>query len=305
MASPAPTVDHIVLLVPYQGLKALPSWLTDALTILPGGQHTGGLTENALVVFPDGTYIEIIAFVPGADPVQRAAHRWGLLAEGQVIDWALSLLEPEGSERLPEAAFPAIQERVHKAGAGFRYADVVPGGRMRPDGVELKWAIGAPRVDENAGAPSLAAGELPFWCLDRTARDLRVPYRVPENVSHPSGAVGVAGVTIAAKGSDKVQRLRKVYDAIWSPDATSTSDAAQAESSWDLHVPVPQGKQSPKLVIRELTNAEISAITITQLHDSPADVSIELSLFTKGEPGQIKGHIGRGIALRINLVAIE
>ncbi len=103
-------LDHIVLLLPPQQLSELPAWLAGELTVVPGGAHTGGQTENKLVLFPDGTYIELIAFVDGLDPERRRAHRWGGRSEGRIIDWALTLLDGDND-------FAEVQKSVRAAGA--------------------------------------------------------------------------------------------------------------------------------------------------------------------------------------------
>ena len=63
--APTPILDHIVILVPHETLTNLPPWLTDAFTVLEGGRHADGVTENKLILLQDGVYFELIAFVPG------------------------------------------------------------------------------------------------------------------------------------------------------------------------------------------------------------------------------------------------
>ncbi len=314
-AAPAlvPTLDHIVLLVPHHVLVSLPAWLTSALHVLDGGRHADGATENKLVVFPDGVYIELIAFVPGTDPAQRARHRWGRLAEGRIIDFALTLLEPSASDDddppAPEEGFSLVQGRVKAAGTGITYGDPQAGGRVRPDGVKLRWAVASALVEADeelgGGTKPLGAGHLPFWCLDRTPRGLRVPHSDRENVEHPSGAVGVAGVTVSARGRNHIQRLRKVYDAITDKQAKLVEgEADRVESHWNVQVPVPQRSLLAKLVLKGLTDEEASDVSISQFQDSPAEIVIELSLYTIGDAREIRGHFGNGIEVVITLIPI-
>jgi hypothetical protein len=84
-----PYLDHMVLLVPHTVLASLPAWLTDNFTVLTGGRHASGATENKLVVFPDGTYFEIIAFLSD-DPPSSSSSSWAKRKPGQFIDWACS-----------------------------------------------------------------------------------------------------------------------------------------------------------------------------------------------------------------------
>lgn len=93
-ASPAPILDHIVILVPHKTRLQLPSWLTDAFTVLTGGRHADGVTENKLILFQDGVYLELISFLPGKEE-ERTSHTWGQCREGHIIDWANTLAKED------------------------------------------------------------------------------------------------------------------------------------------------------------------------------------------------------------------
>ncbi|PFH63190.1 hypothetical protein XA68_16629 [Ophiocordyceps unilateralis] len=166
--------DHVVILVAYDTLQGLSDRLKGSL---------------------DGSYIELIAFVPGVNPDRRRHHRWGQLPENTVVDWAYTLEK--------ESDFATVQQRV--AATGFTYEDAVPGGRTLSDGTEIKWAVSMPRVEP---------GQLPFWCLDRTPRGLRVPFeRKPDFAQHPSGARGVSRLLVSVR-SDHAPALTRAYDAL-------------------------------------------------------------------------------------------
>lgn len=220
-----PLLDHIVILVPHSFLTSPPDWFTGLFTIYPGGQHAGGLSENSLVLFADGSYIEFFAFVPGADPAERARHRWGNQKEGSVVDWALTLpgSAGEGLDEV-EKAFQSVQTAVDSTDTGLSYSDLTAGGRNRPDGVELKWAISSAQQ----GKESIEPGLLPFWCLDDTKRELRVPYKQDGVAKHPSGAVGVALVSVTPPEQATAEKLDRVYDALLG------GDASEDDSLWDL-----------------------------------------------------------------------
>jgi hypothetical protein len=201
--TPQPTLDHIVILVSASDLLELPNSLKDSFTISPGGTHAGGATFNKLILFEDGVYIELIAFAEGISPEERAKHRWGGQRENTIVDWAYTLPQ--------ESDFGAVQQRVKDANAGLTYKDPVPGGRTRPDGVVLKWAIGAP---QSANGAETEPGHLPFWCLDRTPRSNRVPYEQDKaQTQHPSGARGVSRVRLNVP-EEQLSSLQSVYDAI-------------------------------------------------------------------------------------------
>lgn len=288
----SPTLDHIVILVPRQKLLALPSWVTDSFTVVDGGQHAGGVTENKLILLQDGVYVELIAFVGTGDESDpgRQSHRWGAQPEGHIIDWALSLVAPAGTA---DEEFQQIQARVGAAAVGLVYQDLVAGGRTTPDGVVLKWATASPAAAAAASdGTDLSGGLLPFWCLDRTERQLRVPYASAGGslARHPSAAVGVAGVTLYVADPALLDRLRRVYDAIL---------AVTAELEWELAVPEKlQHGQSPRLRLVPLDrHGEAKTGSSGPGHEQ----RIELSLFTTGEPRIVGGHFVGGWRIEVRL----
>ncbi|KAK8875254.1 glyoxalase-like domain-containing protein [Apiospora arundinis] len=239
---PEPLLDHVVILVPHAFLLSPPPWLAESFTLYPGGQHRDGVTENVLVFFADGSYLELIAFVDNDTGEKgRPGHRWGAQKEGSVIDWALTLLsDPTGDDDptdVPEstrAEFQEIQRGVKAAGAGgIGYQDLVGGGRNRPDGEVLKWATSSAE-DAAAGKP-LEPGVLPFWCLDVTDRLLRVPYREQALAKHASGAVGVAVLQVAPPSSS-ASDLRPMYDVLFSK--VQQGDDSRA-GRWTVETPEP------------------------------------------------------------------
>ncbi|PTB66179.1 hypothetical protein BBK36DRAFT_1159232 [Trichoderma citrinoviride] len=231
--SPQPTLDHIVILVSASDLLQLPDRLKDFFVVSPGGTHAGGETFNKLILFEDGVYIELIAFTEGISPEQRAKHRWGRQRENTIVDWAYTLPH--------ESDFPAVQQRVKDADAGFIYRDPVAGGRTRPDGVVLKWAIGAPE-DADGHAPE--PGFLPFWCLDRTPRSNRVPYEEDKaRTQHPSGARGVSRLRLNVP-EEQLSALKKVHDAIH-----NVGSAVRGEDEWRFSVPSSSAKARHTLAL--------------------------------------------------------
>lgn len=137
-----PKLDHIVILQPE---SATPEALLEHaekfkkwFTILPGGFHTSGRTQNVLVSIADGVYLELIAFTR---PPSKE-DRWGQRKPTNIVDFAF-LGHPESGKHA--------------------YRDGVAGGRG-----ECKWIVTAPKNE-------WGVGRVPFWCEDVTPRELRVP----------------------------------------------------------------------------------------------------------------------------------
>lgn len=201
----SPILDHIVILVSHETLLGLSDRIQHLFIVAPGGTHADGLTSNKLVLLPDGVYIEFIAFFPDVGPEKRKNHRWGNLKEGTVIDWAFTLASDGGD-------FGSVKRRIQDTDAGFFYEDPVPGGRKKENGTILKWSVSAPRDTlGNAVYP----GRLPFWCLDQTPRDLRVPYAVePHLTHHPSGVRGISSLSLFVPNGE-ISNLAKAYNAVY------------------------------------------------------------------------------------------
>ena len=54
------SLDHVILVV--SDLQIATSQFTQlGFSVIAGGVHSGGLTHNALIPFPDGTYLELLA----------------------------------------------------------------------------------------------------------------------------------------------------------------------------------------------------------------------------------------------------
>jgi hypothetical protein len=160
-------IDHMVILV--DDLAAAGAdYAALGFMVHAGGEHADGATHNALIVFADDTYLELIAF-------KRAApeHRWWRhTAHGEgLIDFAL----------LPDA----IEADVAAARSrGLALGEPRPGGRLRPDGQRVAWQLALPET-----------GDLPFLCGDVTPRELRVP--AGDARRHPNGVTGIAEVLVA------------------------------------------------------------------------------------------------------------
>ena len=192
MAKIGGELDHVVALIPYDTLTNPPSWITDNFTLSPGGRHGDNKTENKLVIFQDGTYLELIAFI-NDDPEKRKGHWWD--KPYGVVDFALTSSEPIDYE--------ALKQRLEKSGSDISYAEPKRGGRVT-NGNEIKWRVTFPE--------KVSRGNVPFFCEDITKRELRVPVS-KESTDHPCKALGMAGVTLDIKG-DLLKNLSAANSAV-------------------------------------------------------------------------------------------
>jgi catechol 2,3-dioxygenase-like lactoylglutathione lyase family enzyme len=163
-------VDHIVIMVE-ELAAAMRDYTALGFNIIEGGVHSDNPTHNALIIFEDGAYIEVIALRDKtATEMSPRTIRWNRAKPG-LVDFAL----------LPRNI---DQDVVEIRRRGVSVEDPQPGGRLRPDGKRLEW--------KTAGFEGYG---LPFFCYDVTPRSLRVQ---EGNVrKQPNGVVGVADVTIA------------------------------------------------------------------------------------------------------------
>jgi hypothetical protein len=185
-------LDHVILLLPYDMLANPPSWITDNFTVSPGGRHGDNKTENRLILFRDGTYLELIAFI-NDDPEKRKGHWWD--KPFGVVDYAYTTtkLDHDG-----------IVGRLKDRGLDLSYGKPRSGGRLLPDGREVNWEVTFPK--------GISRGNIPFFCTDVTPRERRVPI-TEANTTHPCGALGMAGMLLEVD-EGRLRMLSKASAAI-------------------------------------------------------------------------------------------
>lgn len=220
----SPTLDHIIILLPYASLVNPPSWLTENFTITPGGKHGDGKTENKLICFRDGTYIELIAFIDD-DPKKRQGHWWD--KEFGIVDFSFAHSDGDATVHFSE-----LEERLKSLDWGggsieVAYEEPQTGARMRPDEQEVKWQVTFPVV-----TTGYQRGELPFFTHDITPRPLRAPFS-EESVTHPSSALGVKSLTNFIQVS-KSSALARGYSAILGVSNLATEEDSQELSIFEV-----------------------------------------------------------------------
>lgn len=169
------TIDHVVIGV--RDLEeAVAEYLTAGFNVIPGGRHADGFTHNALIVFQDGAYLELLAPTSPALLMDASMSGKGFL----------SLLKD--SEGLVTFALQSDDLAVDMAdlqARGLATRMTPAAGRVRPDGIALRWQTAW-----------LVEGAQPFFIQDITPRNLRVPDQA-DVCAHPNRALGLAGLTVA------------------------------------------------------------------------------------------------------------
>ncbi|EME48620.1 hypothetical protein DOTSEDRAFT_141842 [Dothistroma septosporum NZE10] len=249
-------LDHVVLLLPYRDVVNPPSWIADNFTISPGGTHADGKTENKLILFADGTYLELIAFI-NDDPEKRRGHWWD--KPYGAVDYALTTTADQSF-----GALSSIMDRLSHTDTGVSYTNPQEGGRLKPDGAELKWRVTFPS--------GTSRGTVPFFCHDVTPRHRRVPV-TSSNTIHPSGAIGMSGVLLEVKGESLHSQLTSATAAILDNDLSQDGP---------FGVSVPHGSEGAKKPTIRIQNAvknerkEVSLSLVLQSSDYLEDIHHEI-----------------------------
>lgn len=152
-------------------------------TVFYGGRHADGKTQNALIVFGDGGYLELLApvntnFMSVMDTVDLSSFL-DFVARGD--GWAGYALRVDDIE----ATAMGMLER------DLPVSEPVANGRLRPDGTRIDWRTVA--IDNS---------RTPFFITDVTPRVLRVPDDA-DKTTHANGVTGVLGLVIAVQKLDK------------------------------------------------------------------------------------------------------
>ncbi|KAL7955712.1 glyoxalase-like domain-containing protein [Trichoderma compactum] len=295
--------DHVILLVPHAQLVSIPQWLSEAFTILDGGVHEGGMTENKLIIFQDGLYLELIAFVDGLNPQHREMHPWGKQPDGHIIHWAHTIpsREEEGTNT-SEERFRAIQARIQDSNVGIKYLDPEPGFRTMADGSKRIWANAIPNFDDYKGP--ILINQQPFWTLDRTPRSLRAPTS-PENTSHPSGVVGVAAISLFIKDKQTVDNMAPLYNAIFNkPGAEEKVSNDVVRYKWEGAAPAHSEFGKRHFYLYHGVEEAFTEEEMAEANGMVSDIFIKLSLYTKGEAGAVKGTLVKGTLITFELIPV-
>jgi hypothetical protein len=185
------TIDHVT--VAGTDLKEMQARLAKVgIQCQYGGPHQNHATEMALVSFPDGSYLELIAIQPQADPAAVKAHAWSKQMTSNVGPCAWAVRTPN---------MEAEVQRLKAAGVHVNAP--VRSGRSAPDGTRLDWETAQVGPEPNGTY-------FPFLIHDLTPRKNRAFIGGKPTTKDFDG---VAKVVIAVRDlKEATQRFRQAYD---------------------------------------------------------------------------------------------
>ncbi|KAL4916056.1 hypothetical protein BDW62DRAFT_110662 [Aspergillus aurantiobrunneus] len=184
-------IDHLLLQFNQEQFDTLPLWISDNFTVIDGGVHTGGLSRNKLIVFKDGTYLELYNWITKPDD-------WRMRLPG---DFALTALDPITAEASRERIVNALGSDPGEGKLGVTYSLPKEGGRKNPEGVDVRWKIVKAEYTRGDSTPPdefypRGRTDAPFFCHDLTPRQRRVTFDIPSVTQHPSGATGIDSIEV-------------------------------------------------------------------------------------------------------------
>lgn len=165
-------LDHVIIAV-HDLDSGILEFERMGYTVIRGGIHANRATENALITFADGTYLELLTRT-GETPLP------GLIDFGVLLD---------GRTRMPGFALRSDDldaDAARLRSAGIAVGESVPGRRRRKDGALVEWKLAL-----------IEDGFHPFLIQDVTPRDWRISNQ-PDVTTHRNGISGLRGVLIAA-----------------------------------------------------------------------------------------------------------
>lgn len=206
-------LDHVVLVT--KDLSAAARQFKQlGFSITPGGKHANGLTQNVLVIFADGTYLEVVSPIrPAQLSLLRTLRRFGLLG---LVTYNQSLMDKRFIQDIStgpgivdfalnaEDLETTMSESMRR---GLLLLGPVQGSRQRFDGPEVSYRTAVPPYFD-----------LPFLIADNTPRSLRVP--PAEDMVHTNGAQTIVGLSLVVKQmSESLARYRSLLGS--DPDTSS------------------------------------------------------------------------------------
>jgi len=231
-------IDHVT--AAGGNLKKLQAGLSAlGITTVYGGAHSNGATEMALVSFPDGSYLELIAPQANADAKALDRQPWVKFMKGDAGPCAWAVREKDVAaevKRLEAAGIPvSVPSR---------------NGRQRPDGARLEWETAQVGTEPNGTF-------FPFLIHDFTPREQRA---FPRGKPLTKDFSGVTRVVIAVHDlNEAVKRYRQAYEL--------PPPIKQVDQSFGAHLALLGG--TPVVLAQPLTADSWLAERLAQVGEAP------------------------------------
>ena len=221
-------LDHLVLFVD-DLTTAITRFESKGFTVTSGGSN--GPTHNALIVFSNDTYIELIALQSSsARLVMRSLRHAGVLALRRWLKWDLQtrLLDwMSGPQGLIDPCLRGteLNEISHSSPlTGIGLTDPVQFKRHRPDGLVVQWTLRG--VNER---------RQPFFIQDTTPIDYRIP--AGDVRIHPNGALGISEVRTGELIEPSVSIVRITHDSKLQSGSISVTFVNERDAIDHIHGP--------------------------------------------------------------------
>ena len=198
--------DHVVQVVSDLP-RACKDFESQGFTVTPGGKHYKGISENALVFFEDGTFLELLTMRKGINArLIRLFHRTKLFKQWQYSPkygiayrfYNRAIEQPDGITDFcllaeePQAEYDRIQ------GQGIFLTNMLNAGRKKPDGSRAHWKMYGPYI-----------ADLPFLRSDYTPSS-----PLPESaITHNNGIKGISTIhQLALDFKDSLNKYEVLLD---------------------------------------------------------------------------------------------
>ena len=188
----------------------------------------GQSSRNKLIVFADGTYLELFCWLDRP----REFYAWANKSPG-LIDFALTSLPPSTAQSLHIDIMSRLGGKQNGDESDLKYTLPAEGGRSNQDAVQVRWESSRP-VSTN----SMDRTDFPFFCHDVTPRHVRVPFDDSEKTFHPCGAVGISAIEVIVPKSRSGTFTELYGHILGATPRTSDKRAKAARLDFEVGLPV-------------------------------------------------------------------
>lgn len=231
------TFDHVVHVV-HDLPQATKDFQDQGFTVTPGGVHFRGVSENNLIFFEDGSFIELLTMRKSFNAkMLRLLHGTKLFKKWQYspkygVAYRFYNRAIEQSDGITDFCLlvddpPSAYDRIQKE--GIFLTDVLHAGRKKPDGSKVSWKMFAPYI---ADLPFLRSDYAPKGDLPTSA------------TQHTNGITGISAIhQLALDFKDSLAK----YTSLLGIPPTFTDDKMGVFSDGDFEYKIYRASTNPKL----------------------------------------------------------